>query len=61
VIVLQENNAGSTPATFADMIAQAGLKLAFVQNASDTRTKESHMFYLGIMRAGDDVPAWAKG
>jgi methylase of polypeptide subunit release factors len=61
VVVLQENNAGSTPSTFADMIAQAGLKLVFVQDANDTRTKESHMFYLGIMRAADDVPAWAKG
>ena len=38
VVVLQENNAGSTPATFAPMIAEAGLKLVFEQNASPTRT-----------------------
>jgi predicted RNA methylase len=61
VIVLQENNLGSTPGTFATMIAEAGLKVVFEQNASPTRTPQSSMFYLGIMRAGDDVPKWANG
>jgi len=61
VVVLQENNAGSTPATFAAMIAEAGLRVVFEQNAVPARTADSRMFYLGIMRAGDDVPAWAKG
>jgi methylase of polypeptide subunit release factors len=61
VVVLQENNAGSTPSTFTDMIAQAGLKTVFVQDASEIRTAKPHMFYLGIMRASDDVPAWANG
>ena len=61
VVVLQENNTGSTPGTFAPMIAQAGLRLVFVQDASDTRTAQSHMYYLGIMRPGDPVPAWAQG
>jgi hypothetical protein len=23
-------------------------------------TEYDHMFYLGVMRAGDNVPAWAK-
>jgi len=59
VVVLQENNAGSTPATFAPMIAQAGLRVVFEQDASPTRTPDSRMFYLGIMRPGDAVPAWA--
>jgi len=61
VVVLQENNAGSTPATFAAMIAEAGLRVVFEQNAVPARTADSRMFYLGIMRAGDAVPAWAKG
>ena len=60
-MVLQENNAGSTPDTFIPMIAEAGLKVVFVQNASQQRTEHSQMFYLGIMRAGDTVPAWAQG
>jgi SAM-dependent methyltransferase len=59
VVVLQENNAGSTPATFAPMIAEAGLKCVFEQDASPERTPESRMFYLGIMRPADAVPAWA--
>lgn len=60
VVVLQENNAGSTPDTFAPMIAEAGLKVVFVQDASQQRTSESRMFYLGIMRASDTPPAWAR-
>ena len=59
VVVLQENNAGSTPATFAAMIVQAGLRVVFEQDALPARTAEPRMFYLGIMRAGDAVPAWA--
>jgi methylase of polypeptide subunit release factors len=58
VVVLQENNAGSTPATFAPMIAAAGLRVVFVRDASPERTRVSRMFYLGIMRAGDDAPTW---
>ena len=61
VVVLQENNAGSTPDTFTAMIADAGLRLVFVQDAFDTRTVQPHMYYLGIMRPGDPVPAWAQG
>ena len=45
----------------AAMIAEAGLRLVFVQDASDTRTAQPHMYYLGIMRPGDPVPAWAQG
>jgi len=58
VVVLQENNAGSPPATFAPMIAAAGLRVVFVRDASPERTRVSRMFYLGIMRAGDDAPTW---
>jgi predicted RNA methylase len=61
VVVLQENNDGSTPDTFNAMIAEAGLKVVFEQNASPTRTTDSRMFYLGIMRAGDAPPKWADG
>jgi methylase of polypeptide subunit release factors len=60
VIVLQENNEGSTPATFTPMIAQAGLRVVFEQDAHRERTAEPRMFYLGIMRAGDAVPDWAR-
>jgi predicted RNA methylase len=61
VVVLQENNRGSTPATFTKMIADAGLVVTFVQDAFDPATDHDHMFYLGIMRAGDIVPEWARG
>lgn len=61
VVVLQENNRGSTPGTFKPMIADAGLVVTFVQDASDTVTPHDRMFYLGIMRDGDAVPRWARG
>lgn len=60
VVVLQENNIGSTADTFAAMIAQAGLKTVFVQNCIPQRTAEDHFYYVGIMRAGDTPPAWAR-
>jgi predicted RNA methylase len=60
VIVLQENNEGSTPLTFAPMVAEAGLRVVFEQDASPTRTPDPRMFYLGIMRAGDAAPGWAR-
>jgi hypothetical protein len=61
VIVLQENNRGSTVAMFETMIAQAGLTIAFVDRAFAERTKDDHMYYVGIMRAGDAAPDWARG
>lgn len=60
VIVLQENSAGSTPATFAPMIADAGLRVVFEQDAAPIRTKDARMYYLGIMRPDDPVPAWVR-
>jgi tRNA1(Val) A37 N6-methylase TrmN6 len=60
VAVLQENNLGSTAETFAAMIAQAGLKPAFVQNCAPRRSTEDRFYYLGIIRAGDTPPAWAR-
>jgi hypothetical protein len=61
VIVLQENSQGSTAETFRDMVAQAGLDIVFVEYGPRERTKFGHIYYVGIMRRGDTVPAWAKG
>ena len=60
-VVLQENNDGSTPATFGPLIGEAGLKVVFEQGASPVRTTDSRMFYLGIMRADETPPDWARG
>jgi hypothetical protein len=46
---------------FETMIAQAGLTIAFVDRAFAERTKDDHMYYVGIMRAGDAAPDWARG
>ena len=60
VIVLQENNRGSTVDMFRQMIADAGLAIVFVQGCAPQKTPHDHMYYVGIMRAGDTAPAWAK-
>ena len=61
VIVLQENNRGSTADMFSGMIADAGLQVVFVQDCAPQKTAHDHMYYVGIVRAGDEVPAWARG
>ena len=60
VIVLQENNNGSTAATFQNMIEDAGLKTVFVNNEIPHLTPDHRFFYLGIMHKDATVPDWAK-
>ncbi len=61
VIVLQENNQGSTSETFRAMIEAAGLKIVFVQDCRPDLTPDPHYYYVGIMRLADTAPAWAHG
>jgi methylase of polypeptide subunit release factors len=60
IIILQENNAGSTAETFRSMIEQSGLSIVFVHGCAPQRTPDYRFYYIGIMRTGDQVPAWAK-
>ena len=59
VIVLQENNAGSTVESFRHMIEDAGLEIVFVDGASSVLTAESIFYYIGIMRQNQAPPQWA--
>lgn len=59
VVVLQENNRGSTVETFRHMIAQSGLKIVFVDGGEPALTRESAFYYIGIMRQEDLPPPWA--
>ena len=59
VIVLQENNQGSTIDSFRPMIRDFGLEIVFLDGHSPTLTKDSEFYYIGIMRAGDVHPGWA--
>jgi 16S rRNA G966 N2-methylase RsmD len=59
IIVLQENNRGSTVETFRQMIEQSGLEIAFADGDSPTLTNKSSFYYIGIVRRGDKLPAWA--
>ncbi|HXI07452.1 MAG TPA: methyltransferase [Bradyrhizobium sp.] len=59
VIVLQENNAGSTVESFREMIEQAGLKIVFADGHSNDLTADSIFYYIGIMRRDDTPPPWA--
>jgi methylase of polypeptide subunit release factors len=58
VIVLQENNQGSTAATFRSMIAEAGLKVVLVEGCRGGVTAQPNYYYVGVMRAADEPPAW---
>jgi methylase of polypeptide subunit release factors len=57
VIVLQENNRGSTVETFRPMIEQSGFAIAFTHGDYPKRTEESSFYFIGIVRPGSR-PAW---
>ena len=61
VVVLQENNHGSTVDTFRQMIAVAGLKIVFEHGASPQLTPDHRFFYIGIMHKNATPPVWANG
>lgn len=58
VIVLQENNRGSTGEIFRPMIEAAGLSIVFVAECRPERTSYDRFYFIGIMRRGDTPPAW---
>jgi predicted RNA methylase len=60
VIILQENNAGSTPDTFRSMIAESGLTIVFTHGDLPFRTAGHQYYFIGIMRAGDPPPPWVR-
>lgn len=59
MIVLLENNLGSTAETFRKMIEAAGLSIVFVHGCEGRRTPYPRIYFIGIARRGDAVPAWA--
>jgi methylase of polypeptide subunit release factors len=59
VIVLLENNCGSTAETFREMITEAGLSILFVHGCEGRRTPYPRIYFIGMMRAGEAPPAWA--
>jgi tRNA1(Val) A37 N6-methylase TrmN6 len=58
VIVLQENNRGSTAETFRPMIEAAGLSIVFVAECRPQRASYDRFYFIGIMRRGDTPPTW---
>jgi hypothetical protein len=59
MIVLLENNLGSTTETFRDMIEAAGFSIVFARNDEARRTPYPRIYFIGIARRGDTVPPWA--
>jgi len=59
MIVLLENNLGSTAETFRGMIESAGLSIVFVRNDEGRRTPYPRIYFIGIARHGDAAPGWA--
>jgi SAM-dependent methyltransferase len=58
VLLIQENNHGSTAETFRAMIDAAGLSLVAVHGGEPRLTPYSRFYYLGIVRRGETPPAW---
>jgi predicted RNA methylase len=58
IIVLQENNRGSTVNTFRDMIYQAGLEIIFTHGDQPHLTPESSFYFIGLMPRGSTKPIW---
>jgi methylase of polypeptide subunit release factors len=56
VIVLQENNRGSTVETFRPMIENNGFQIAFTSGDHPALTDKSSFYFIGIVRG--DSPAW---
>jgi 16S rRNA G966 N2-methylase RsmD len=60
VIVLQENNRGSTAETFNPMIEASGLQTVFVSECRPQRTSYDRFYFIGVMRRGDALPQWTR-
>jgi methylase of polypeptide subunit release factors len=58
VILIQENNHGSTAETFRQMIEEAGFSIVLTHNCEARITPYSRIYYLGIMRTGEAPPRW---
>jgi hypothetical protein len=56
MIVVVENNHGSTAETFRSMIDEAGLCTVFVRNCEGRRTPYDRMYYIGIARVAIRFP-----
>ena len=41
-------------------VEQSGLSIIFAQGCTPQRTLDHRFYYLGILRSGDPVPAWAR-
>jgi predicted RNA methylase len=58
VILIQENNQGSTAETFRAMIDDAGLSLVAAHGGEPRVTPYTRIYYLAVMRRDDEPPAW---
>jgi methylase of polypeptide subunit release factors len=58
VILIQENNHGSTAETFRQMIQESGLSIVLIYNCEPRITPYARIYYLGIMRTGEIPPPW---
>lgn len=59
-IVLQEANEGSTAEMFRPMVETAGLQIVSVENCRGRLTQEPNFYFIGMVRAGDQPPAWLR-
>jgi hypothetical protein len=58
IVLVQENNAGSSASTFTPMIEQGGLSLVFHSEHASSRPAADHYYFLASMRRGERPPTW---
>jgi len=58
LILLQENNAGSTADDFRPLAEAAGLSIVLVSGGLPARTPELRIYFIGVMRRGEAPPPW---
>jgi predicted RNA methylase len=61
VILIQENNCGSTAETFRTMIEQNGFSIMLVYKGEPRITPYARYYYLGVMRRVETPPKWLTG
>lgn len=61
IVVLLENNLGSTVETFRKMIEDEGLSIIFVRNCEEEITPYPRIYFIGMGRRGDTPPTWTTG
>jgi methylase of polypeptide subunit release factors len=58
VAIIQENNKGSVPGDFSEMLADAGLRIVLNIGGHEQKTRQHSFYFLTVARQEGVVPRW---